>query len=652
MNKLRILASIGVLVFSVIISSATPKTVTAANGNAFNPNRIIDDLVFNNTNAMSIGDIQNFLNSKVPSCDRWHAAGSGSQGAQPPWTCLRDFSEGGKSAAQIIWEAGQFYNINPQVILATLDKETGLVTDTWPYPWQYRTAMGMGCPDGAPCDAQYYGFTNQVYQGTRHFRNFQLQNPNWTIPHRIGLNNIKWHPNAACGTSQVNIENGATSALYSYTPYRPNQAALNNLYGTGDGCSSYGNRNFWRNFTDWFGSTTATNYDYSFVSSSAAFTNLNPGQTQVNTITIRNMGAKTWYADGSVPVGQHPTRLVLAGYQGSPFADTSDPNWLGTNAQIKMTTPVVNPGENAVFTFNFKGPYQYIYGYPHRFIPVIDGVGGMPDRGLLFVNSTSMPTYSFVSAVFPPTVISNNQKVGVSVTVRNTSTTPWYGDGSVPVGKRAMRLVSMGYTPVAFADPADPNWLGTNAQIKMTQPIVNPGQDATFTFNLIGPFAYRNDFFHFVPVLDGVGGLQDTNMSFRLISPQPVYDYSFVSAVFPPPTMLKGTSTQVSIVLKNTSNFTWRNEANTVSGRKPVRLVMINPLYRSSLFYDSSDVRWLSPAQISMVTPIVNPGENATFTFNWKAPITPGSYMERFAPIVDGAGLMPDKGLSFTVTSQ
>ena len=52
------------------------------------------------------------------------------------------------------------------------------------------------------------------------------------------------------------IQNQATAGLYLYTPYRPNAAALANLYGTGDGCSSYGNRNFWRMFTDWFGSTS------------------------------------------------------------------------------------------------------------------------------------------------------------------------------------------------------------------------------------------------------------------------------------------------------------------------------------------------------------------------------------------------------------
>ncbi|TAK89112.1 hypothetical protein EPO04_03355 [Patescibacteria group bacterium] len=222
---------------------------------AFDPNNIISDSVFTNKNTMSVSAIQNFLNSKVPVCDTWHAAGSGSQGEQPPWTCLKDYNENGRSAAQIIYDTSQYYGVNPQVILVTLQKENGLITDTWPYRWQYRTAMGMGCPDGAPCDAQYYGFANQVDQGTRHLKNFFDQNPNWFIPHRAGINNVKFNPNAACGTSTLNINKG-TSALYSYTPYQPNAAALANMYGLGDGCSSYGNRNFWRDFTNWFGSTT------------------------------------------------------------------------------------------------------------------------------------------------------------------------------------------------------------------------------------------------------------------------------------------------------------------------------------------------------------------------------------------------------------
>jgi hypothetical protein len=55
----------------------------------------------------------------------------------------------------------------------------------------------------------------------------------------------------------VRIRNQATANLYNYTPYQPNEAALASLYGDGDECSAFGNRNFWRIFTDWFGDPTA-----------------------------------------------------------------------------------------------------------------------------------------------------------------------------------------------------------------------------------------------------------------------------------------------------------------------------------------------------------------------------------------------------------
>lgn len=38
---------------------------------------------------------------------------------------------------------------------------------------------------------------------------------------------------SGCGASNVYIESRATAALYTYTPYQPNAAALSNMYGTG-----------------------------------------------------------------------------------------------------------------------------------------------------------------------------------------------------------------------------------------------------------------------------------------------------------------------------------------------------------------------------------------------------------------------------------
>ena len=57
------------------------------------------------------------------------------------------------------------------------------------------------------------------------------------------------------------ISNQATASLYNYTPYQPNAASLAAGYGHGRRCSSYGNRNFWIYFTDWFGSTQAGGRD-------------------------------------------------------------------------------------------------------------------------------------------------------------------------------------------------------------------------------------------------------------------------------------------------------------------------------------------------------------------------------------------------------
>ncbi|GAB3199754.1 hypothetical protein GCM10027261_30250 [Geodermatophilus arenarius] len=247
------LAGLGV----VQVTTAAP--AQAASAADFRAGNIISDAVFWDASTMAPWDVQAFLNGKVSSC-------------QAGYTCLKDYRENtwtrpadaqcaqyngvaGQTAADIIWNVAQACQVNPRVLLVLLQKETSLVTKTNP-TWDnaYKKATGYGCPDTAPCDAQYYGFYNQVYKAAWQYRRYAV---NWrNYSYQAGRwNTIQWHPNAACGTTSVYIENQATAGLYIYTPYPPNQAAMNNLYGTGDGCSSYGNRNFWRMFTDWFGST-------------------------------------------------------------------------------------------------------------------------------------------------------------------------------------------------------------------------------------------------------------------------------------------------------------------------------------------------------------------------------------------------------------
>ncbi|WP_157257363.1 hypothetical protein [Oerskovia sp. Root918] len=252
--------SLAVVLILALTAPAPP--AAAADAGNFQPGNIISDSVFQDSAAMSQAEIQSFLNTRGANCVA---------GEKP---CLKDYREttrtrpieagycwpysgaNNESAAAIITKVSQACGVSPRVLLVMLEKENSLVTRSRPTTRNYDAAMGFGCPDTAPCNTEYYGFSNQVYRAARQFLVYRAN------PTRYGYqagrtNNILFHPNAACGTSPVYIQNQSTAALYIYTPYQPNNAALANLYGTGDSCSSYGNRNFWRLFTDWFGSTSS-----------------------------------------------------------------------------------------------------------------------------------------------------------------------------------------------------------------------------------------------------------------------------------------------------------------------------------------------------------------------------------------------------------
>lgn len=251
----------------------------------FRPGNIISDAVFYNSGTMSEGQIQAFLDSKVRSC----AAGN---------TCLKDYYDtsraieanamcgayqggGRERASTIIFRVAQACGLNPQVILVMLEKEQSLITHTNPSATRYRIAMGQGCPDTAACDTRYYGFFNQVMGAAWQLKRYG--NPPGTSQYftwyPVGrVSNVLYNPNAACGSSPVLIENKATAALYYYTPYQPNAAALRAGYGLGDGCSAYGNRNFYQFFNDWFGaSSVAANSPFGNVELVAA----SPGEYRV-----------------------------------------------------------------------------------------------------------------------------------------------------------------------------------------------------------------------------------------------------------------------------------------------------------------------------------------------------------------------------------
>jgi len=348
-NKIVICLKISTLIIiSAFLACNSDTSTYALSGSNWQSSNIISDSLFYDNTSMSEQDIQNFLNSKVGNCDTQGTQSAADMGypglthaqyatqvhgwTAPPYICLKDYYQvpdssqiisnfqgstpsGAISAAAIIKNAADSYNISPKVLLVTLQKESlNLIYDSWPLLNQYKNSMGYACPDTAPCDPQYAGFYNQMNNAARQFSLYRKNIDSYRYK-PFQANNIYFNPNYSCGSSSVTIQSYATAGLYNYTPYQPNQAALNNLYGTGDDCSAYGNRNFWRTYNDWFGSTQ---YEEQFLSYKSHISyqgwtdyNINHGTTgttgQSKSMEAFKINGEVEYTSYNVNSGWQPT---------------------------------------------------------------------------------------------------------------------------------------------------------------------------------------------------------------------------------------------------------------------------------------------------------------------------------------------------------
>lgn len=245
-----------VLLAAGLVAQAPTQPAAAISGSEFDPGNIISDGEFYDSSAMTESEIQSFLNSKtgVLKSLRQSVNTRDKEVSQTTGNLICEQITGGSNmlASTMIYRAQVACGISAKVILVTLQKEQGLITNTNPSEWNITRAMGYACPDDGGCSSSSAGFGYQVFYGTRQLKAYKAAN----FAKQPGTHAIQYHPATSCGTKSINIKNYATAALYNYTPYVPNSAALANLGGTGNSCSSYGNRNFWYYYYSWFGNPT------------------------------------------------------------------------------------------------------------------------------------------------------------------------------------------------------------------------------------------------------------------------------------------------------------------------------------------------------------------------------------------------------------
>ena len=228
----------------------------AAGDGSWDAGNIISDAVFYDAAAMSVEQIQAFLDRVGGSCAAAGCLRSASYAWGPvsvPWCAPLPGGSGG--FAVLLAAVTTACGLNPQVVLVMIQKESQGLTRPPP-----AALTGFGCPDTGPggsanCDAGSSGVWAQTWGLVQAFAHLRADPSRINYP--VGeTSQILWNvAETGCGAGPVLVRNTATASLYTYTPYQPNAASLASYPGTGDRCSSYGNRNFYRLFTDYFGST-------------------------------------------------------------------------------------------------------------------------------------------------------------------------------------------------------------------------------------------------------------------------------------------------------------------------------------------------------------------------------------------------------------
>jgi hypothetical protein len=190
---------VAIAAVAFLVASAPPAVAAV-----YDPLNVISVENWRDVGSMSQADVQAFLEAQT--------------GVLKSRSFIEHGTHGGsiKSASQIIWEAAQANNLNPKVILATLQKEQSLLTAKAPSTTTLNRAMGCGVY--ATSKDFHVGFGDQVWTGAQKLSEYEVT--------------YHWFPDLAKEVYSypdkhkimIVCANAPTYSLYVYTPYYPQKS--------------------------------------------------------------------------------------------------------------------------------------------------------------------------------------------------------------------------------------------------------------------------------------------------------------------------------------------------------------------------------------------------------------------------------------------
>lgn len=541
----------------------------------FNQAKIISDFMLFDYTTMSLGEIQQFLEQKNSYLATY---------------ITEDFEGNVKSASEIIYEAAQNYQVNPQYILVLLQKEQGLIQMENPTEKRLSWATGYAVCDSCSMDdpriQKYKGFGKQVDNGAGAMR-FYYENAS-------RYEYIK----SAGGAYEIDgetiiFENQATANLYTYTPH------------------IRGNYTFWRVWQSYFGdplsevrtheATTQTEYMAQIIGSAPFTMEANEGEEKWYWVEYLNIGTQTWDNDDL-----NNLFLVEEGAKYSiPFI-TKTSEFNADEAKLDEKYDViyaqkeeVKPGEVLRISIPIKPTYEK--SEQGSYVLAIDGKGWFADSQ---VDYTVQRKFRYDAQLIDdsfPAVGEPHTRYPIEVKYQNVGTQVW--------NKSDVYLQWQNLT------------VDTTNRIQMAEESVAPGETATFTFTT----SFKDINYNYrLTLLKKINawkynrfptGTADKTIGLELNLAAQIIDFQV------PETMSPGQEYYARILMKNTGGSAWKPEELVLRSYKSV-----SPFTRSHFHNDS----WISGYAIHKVERDVKPGELYEIMFKIVAPTTPGTYPQYY----------------------
>jgi uncharacterized protein YkwD len=251
-----------------------------------------------------------------------------------------------------------------------------------------------------------------------------------------------------------------------------------------------------------------------------------------------------------------------------------------------------------------------------------------PDNGLhsAWVDQTALPALQPAATQ------------AVTLRFRNSGTKTWQKG----VAGSQVALGINGDNTTFAALGMNVGWPSANRVAVQTESAVPPGGIGSFTFVIKAPFSGGLVRIPLRPVVDGVAWLEDQGVVVPVVTT--VNYHSRWLTQSPYPTLRAGqVSGSLSISFLNTGSQTWTKGLLGQEARLGVN--------RDNETWAGLGVGWPSANRVAFQSEqSVPPGAVGTFTFQVRAPMTPGLYAINLRPVIDAVTWMEDQGIFLYVT--